>query len=414
MRRTLRQSTVLPLLVVWGCLSCACHQASSTPEHPVVHHGADVGLISETVVVRSPVPSGTTLEALLEKSGVAAGVASQVVAAAHTVFDPRHLRSRQPFVLERSVAGALRSFEYEVDSDSFLRVVPHGEGPELVATIQPIPKTTEHATVTAVIDAQSSSLFAAMHAAGESDDLAIALARIFAGEIDFNTDIQRNDRFVLAFERIHRADHPDTHGAISAAEITNEGRVLRAVLFTVPGGQPAYYDAQGHSLRRFFLKSPLEFEPRVTSGFSMSRMHPVLHEARAHRGVDYGAPTGAPVVSIAPGTVVSASYDASNGRMVRVRHASGYESYYLHLSAFAQGIRAGARVNQGQRVGFVGSSGLATGPHLHYGLTRNGTFVNPLLEQRNQPPGEPVPASAMAAFNAVRDRALASLATATN
>jgi murein DD-endopeptidase MepM/ murein hydrolase activator NlpD len=177
---------------------------------------------------------------------------------------------------------------------------------------------------------------------------------------------------------------------------------------------PSYYDELGRSLRRFFLKSPLEFEPRVTSGFSLSRMHPVLHVSRAHRGVDYGAPTGAPVVSVAPGTVVSASYDAANGRMVRVHHASGYESYYLHLSAFATGIRAGVHVNQGQRVGFVGSSGLATGPHLHYGLTKNGTFVNPLLEHKNMPPGEPIPASAMLEFAAVRDRELAALATAKN
>jgi murein DD-endopeptidase MepM/ murein hydrolase activator NlpD len=351
---------------------------------------------------------------LLQDQGVAAETVTQIIASIRTVFDPRHLRSKQPFVLERSTTGALRSFEYEIDADSFLRVESHAGAPvELNATIQPIPKTTERATVAAVIDERASSLFAAIEATGESDDLAIALAQIFAGEIDFNSDIQRNDRFVLTFERVHRPDRPDTHGAVIAAEITNQGRVFRAVRFTPPDGKPAYYDEQGHSLRRFFLKSPLEFEPRVTSGFSMSRMHPVLHVSRAHRGVDYGAPTGAPVIAVAPGIVVAASYDSTNGRMVRIHHASGYESYYLHLSAFGKGIRAGVRVDQGQRVGFVGSSGLATGPHLHYGLTRNGAFVNPLTEHRNMPPGEPVPASAMEAFTAVRDQALASLATGT-
>jgi murein DD-endopeptidase MepM/ murein hydrolase activator NlpD len=394
----------------------ACRQAAALPEHPAARHGIDILLASQTVAVRSVVPPHATFDTLLQQQGMAPDAVAGVIAAVRTVFNPRQLRSKQPFVLERSAAGALRSFEYEIDSDSFLRVVPHGDSqPGLDASIRPIPRTTELATVAGVIDAQSSSLFAAVHAAGESDDLAIALAQIFAGEIDFNSDIQRNDRFVLTFERVHRQDHADSHGAVTAATITNGGRVLRAFRFAVPGGMPAYYDEQGRSLRRFFLKSPLEFEPRVTSGFSMSRMHPILHESRAHRGVDYGAPTGAPVVSVAAGTVVQASYDSSNGRMVRVRHASGYESYYLHLSAFAKGIHAGVRVAQGQRVGFVGSSGLATGPHLHYGLTRNGTFVNPLLEQRNQPPGEPVPASALADFDAVRDRALASLtATATN
>ena len=186
--------------------------------------------------------------------------------------------------------------------------------------------------------------------------------------------------------------------------------MLRAIRFTLPGGKPAYYDERGRSLRRFFLRSPLKFEPRITSRFSASRLHPVLHTARAHRGVDYGAPTGAPVVAVASGVVVAATYDGTNGRMVRVRHATGYESYYLHLSAFGRGIRSGVRVDQGQTIGLVGATGLATGPHLHYGLTRNGVFVNPLREHLNQPPGEPIPPAAMAAFTAERDQALARLA----
>ena len=179
-----------------------------------------------------------------------------------------------------------------------------------------------------------------------------------------------------------------------------------------PGGQAGYYDEDGRSLRRFFLRSPLKFEPRITSRYSLRRMHPVLRTARAHRGVDYGAPTGAPVVAVSSGTVVSATYDNANGRMVRLRHASGYESYYLHLSAFGSGIRRGVRVEQGQTIGRVGSTGLATGPHLHYGLKKNGAWVDPLREHRNMPPGEPVPASAMAAFEAQRDKALAALAEA--
>jgi murein DD-endopeptidase MepM/ murein hydrolase activator NlpD len=415
MRRLLRQSTVLLWITIATGLSLpACRSAAAAPEHrtPI---GRDVVLTSQTVVVRSLVPPQATLDALLQGQGVAAETVAPIIGSIRTVFDPRRLRSNHPFVLERSTTGALRSFEYEIDADSLLRVESRGGDPvALAATIQPIPKTTERATIAAAIDERSSSLFAAIEATGESDDLAIALAQIFAGEIDFNSDIQRNDRFVLTFDRVHRPDRPDTHGAVLAAEITNQGRVFRAVRFTPDDGKPAYYDEQGRSLRRFFLKSPLEFEPRVTSGFSMSRMHPVLHVSRAHRGVDYGAPTGAPVIAVAPGIVVAASYDPANGRMVRIRHASGYESYYLHLSAFGKGIRAGVRVDQGQRVGFVGSSGLATGPHLHYGLTRNGTFVNPLTEHRNMPPGEPVPASAMAAFNAVRDQALASLTAATS
>jgi murein DD-endopeptidase MepM/ murein hydrolase activator NlpD len=172
---------------------------------------------------------------------------------------------------------------------------------------------------------------------------------------------------------------------------------------------PGYFDEQGRSLRRFFLRSPLKFEPRITSRYSLRRLHPVLHTSRAHRGVDYGAPTGAPVVAVANGSVISATYDEANGRMVRLRHASGYDSYYLHLSAFGPGIRRGERVSQGQTIGLVGSTGLATGPHLHYGLQKNGAWVDPLREHRNMPPGEPVPAGAMETFLAARDAALGRL-----
>jgi murein DD-endopeptidase MepM/ murein hydrolase activator NlpD len=180
-----------------------------------------------------------------------------------------------------------------------------------------------------------------------------------------------------------------------------------------PNGQPAYYDEHGRSLRRFFLRSPLKFEPRITSRFTRRRFHPVLKVNRPHLGVDYGAPTGAPVVAVASGRVVSATSDRANGRMVRLRHARGYETYYLHLSAFGPGIRAGAQVSQGQLIGRVGSTGFATGPHLDYRLKKNGTFVDPEREHRNMPPGDPVPADQRAAFDEIRRRALEMLKKAT-
>ena len=398
------------LILVTALLS-ACQQSTTPP--PARPSGVDTPLAAETIVVRDVVPRNTTLDALLRDHGVEAAAVGRVVAAMTGVFDPRQLRSLQPFLIERTTLGALRLFEYEIDADRFLRVSSAATAPDLDAEVLPIPKTLEESSAAGVIDEQSSSLFAAMKTAGERDDLAIALAQIFAGEIDFNTEVQRDDRFAVVFERYLREGRPDTYGRIKAAEFQNEGRTVRAIHFALGDGTAAYYDEQGRSLRRFFLKSPLEFEPRVTSGFSLSRRHPILHTSRAHRGVDYAAPTGAPVVSVASGTVVAASYDRANGRMVRVRHPSGYESYYLHLSRFAPGIRVGMRIGQGDRVGFVGSTGLSTGPHLHYGLTKNGGFVNPITEHRNMPPGEPVPASSMAAFLKVRDRALAMLAAST-
>jgi murein DD-endopeptidase MepM/ murein hydrolase activator NlpD len=366
--------------------------------------------------VRDVVPRSTTLSTLLSAHGVASDRIGLIVEAVRGVFDPRRLRSFQPFVLERTLLGALRVFEYEIDADSFLRVAPRGGTPgALKAEVLPIPKTRVEAAARVTIDSDASSLFAAMTSAGEGGELAVKLAEVFSGEIDFNSDVQLDDSAALLFERFSREDGgPSSYGDVLAAEfVPHDGSgVLRAFRFTPEGGRTDYFDEQGRSLRRMFLKSPLKFEPRITSGFSLRRMHPVLHTARAHRGVDYGAPTGAPVVAVAAGTILSATYDSANGRMVRIRHASGYQTYYLHLSKFASGIHAGQRVEQGALIGYVGSTGLATGPHLHYGLTRNGVFVNPIAEHQRMPPGDPIPASARAAFEEVRDRALRELARA--
>ncbi len=176
-------------------------------------------------------------------------------------------------------------------------------------------------------------------------------------------------------------------------------------------GKAGFYDDNGRSLKRFFLRSPLRFEPRITSGFSRSRLHPVFRTYRAHLGIDYGAPVGAPVVAVASGTVVSAGWSGGGGNMVHLRHASGFESYYLHLSAFGSGIRAGAHVDQGQLIGRVGATGTATGPHLDYRLRKNGVFVNPLIEHRKLPPGEPIPDSQLAAFRSQRDATLQRLSS---
>jgi murein DD-endopeptidase MepM/ murein hydrolase activator NlpD len=373
----------------------------------------DIRLAPDTTLIRGIVPRDATLEAMLRGHGVAADAAQAVISAAREVFDPRRLRSLQPFSLERAFDGTLRRFEYEIDADSFLRVaMAAADGSQPRAEVLPIPRTLEHDVASGEIDEDTPSLFESIDATGEGSPLAMSLAAVYAGEIDFNTELQPGDRYAVAFDRFARDGHPDTYGDITAAEFHNDGRVLRAFRFTPPGGKPDYYDEQGRSLHRFFLRSPLKFDPRITSRFSLRRRHPVLQTIRAHRGVDYGAPTGAEVVAVASGTVVSATYDNANGRMVRLRHASGYESSYLHLSAFARGIRAGVRVAQGDVIGRVGSTGLATGPHLHYGLKKNGAYVDPLREHRLMPPGDPIPASAMAAFRAQRDRALAELATA--
>jgi murein DD-endopeptidase MepM/ murein hydrolase activator NlpD len=375
---------------------------------------ADIVLAPDTELIRGLVPRNTTLETLLRMHGLASGSAQRVIEAIRGAFDPRRLRANQPFALERTLDGELRRFEYEIDDDSALRVT---HATDVVAAITAIPKQRHSLVAGAAITDVTPSLFQAMESTGERPELSIAVADIFSGEIDFNTELRPGDRFGLAFEKFTRdmppidggEERPATYGDIAAAEFHNGERVLRAIRFTVPGGKPGYYDENGRSLRRFFLRSPLRFEPRITSRFSRRRFHPVLHTYRAHLGVDYGAPTGAPVVAVSAGTVVSASFDRANGRMVRLKHSGGYETYYLHLSAFAPGIRPGGRVSQGQLIGKVGATGLASGPHLDYRLRKNGVFVNPLDEHRRMPPGDPVPASAMTAFKDARARALLQL-----
>ncbi|MDA1183942.1 MAG: M23 family metallopeptidase [Acidobacteria bacterium] len=405
----MRIPRLLLVSLVVGVAACA------TNEPPPPPPAQDVFLEPDTTRVQGLVEPRTTLDAMLRAHGVAADVVGTVIEAASVVFDLRRLRAAQPFLLEQALGGDLRHFEYEIDADSYLRVMPiAAEADEFRAEVVPIPKTLEHGVAAGRIDASTPSLFQAMDATGERAELTLALAQVFSGEIDFNSEVQPGDRFAVAFERFVRDDRPSIYGVITAAEFENDGRRIRAVRFTPPGGEADYFDDEGHSLQRFFLRSPLKFEPRVTSRYSTRRMHPILRTARAHTGVDYGAPTGAAVVAVSNGTVVSATFDNANGRMVRLRHASGYETYYLHLSAFASGIRRGARVAQGQTIGAVGSTGLATGPHLHYGLKKNGAWVDPLREHRNMPPGDPVPPGAMEAFRAVRDAALEQLAAASS
>ena len=259
--------------------------------------------------------------------------------------------------------------------------------------------------VRGTIDEKNNSLVAAMDAAGEQIQLAIGLAEIFGGDIDFAHDLQPGDSFEVVFEQVLKEGARAGYGEIIAATFTNDGKTYSAFRYQVPGGKPGYYDEQGRSLKRFFLASPLKFEPRVTSGFSYRRLHPVLGIRRPHLGVDFGAPRGAPVVAVSDGTVVSAAFTRGGGNTVTLRHTGGYETQYLHLSSFGTGIRAGAHVSQGQVIGRVGATGLATGPHLHYVLKRNGQHVNPLAEHRRHPPGDPISAEHRAAFEKARAEA---------
>ena len=410
----MKQTTILGMLTFVAILTpVAWHLAASEGASPSTmaagagdrRHPGDIELPRDAELISARVPASTTLVSVLESHEVPSREIVAIVSSARDEFDLRRFRSGQPYRLDQWLDGRVRGFEYEIDGDRLLTVVrrEQADEPGFEAAISQIPKTFETATVEGVIDRETPSLVQALEASGERIDLGLAMADVFAGEIDFNNDLQPGDGFRLVVERATREDGAFAgYGPVLAAEFVNAGRRLRAIRYTSPDGQAAYFDEQGRSLKRMFLKSPLKFEPRITSSYSRARRHPILKVTRAHRGVDYAAPAGAPVVSVSGGVVAFAGWTAGGGRTVKVRHASGYQSEYLHLSAIT--VRPGARVGQGDIVGKVGATGLATGVHLHYGLKKNGAYVNPVTEHRNMPPGEPVPAGLLNAFQLERDR----------
>ena len=365
--------------------------------------GKDITLAKDADLLSGLIPARATIADLFKSHLIAQGDGVPLMAAIVATIDVRKLRAGQPYALDRLVDGRVRRFEYEIDNDRRLVVAraSFDDAPRFVSSIERIPKQVDVVAVEGAIDRETNSLAESLDNAGERIELALGMADVFSGEIDFNSDIQPGDRYRVLVERHTREGKLVGYGAILAAEFVNDGRTMKAIRFTPEGGSPAYYDEHGRSLKRFFLKSPLKFEPRITSRFSTSRKHPVLGYARAHNGVDYYAPMGAPVNSVAPGVVTMAGWTNGGGRTVKVRHPNGYETEYLHLSAIE--VRAGERISQGELVGRVGKTGLVTGVHLHYGLKKNGRYVNPVIEHRNMPPGEPVPAEFANVFASERD-----------
>lgn len=222
--------------------------------------------------------------------------------------------------------------------------------------------------------------------AGLQEATVLEVGDIFSFDIDFTTEIQRDDEFVIIYEKRLRDGKASTDGKILGAKFVNSGTSYFAYYFD-NGGKGGYYDSDGRLLERQFLKAPLSYR-HISSGFTGARMHPITRKVSAHYQIDYAAPTGTPVSAAAHGTVVSAHFEGGWGNMIRLVHDNGYTTHYGHLSKFAQGLRAGERVSRGQIIGYVGSTGWSTGPHLDYGVKLNGVPVNPL--KLNLPKGEPI------------------------
>jgi murein DD-endopeptidase MepM/ murein hydrolase activator NlpD len=304
----------------------------------------------------------------------------------------RLLRPGTSVIAEVRSDGTLVSLGFLAPRDLLVKIESAGAGFRAIELRAPF--VTVPSMKSAVI---RSSLFAAADAAGVPESVAVQLAEVFGGDIDFHRDLRQDDRFSVVYEMQYLEGRPVRAGRLLAAEFVNQRRTHRAVWFPGTDGKGGYYAPDGKNLRKAFLRSPLEFS-RVSSGFGV-RMHPFLLAWKAHKGVDYAAPGGTRVRSAGDGVIAFAGRQGGYGNMVVVRHQGQYATVYAHLSGFARGIRRGARIAQGEIIGFVGQSGWATGPHLHYEFRVAGEARNPLTIAL--PAALPVAAGEMKAFRAL-------------
>jgi len=286
----------------------------------------------------------------------------------------RQLAPGKTISVQVDADGALHAllFPLNGERDTALKIERTDNG--YAADIRELPREMHLRMQSAVI---RHSLFGAADEAGIPDAIAVDLAEIFAGDIDFHRDLRQGDRFSVIYEMASHQGKPLRSQKVLAAEFVNKGRTYHAFWHTGPDGKGGYYTAEGRSVKKSFLRSPLEFS-RISSGFSTARLHPVLGTMRAHRGIDYAAPTGTRVRTTGDGVVDFVGNQGGYGKVIIIRHAAGKTTLYAHLSGFAAGIRKGARVAQGETIGFVGATGMATGPHLHYEFRIAGVHRDPL------------------------------------
>ena len=284
----------------------------------------------------------------------------------------------------------LIGFEYDIDQKNKLHVSL--EDGEFRASKEKIDYVTRQKLIQGRIE---TSLFEAVDTAGGTASLAVALAGIFAWDVDFIRDVRQGDTFrILVTERYRRGEFIG-YGKIKAARFVNQGEEFNAFRYQTRKGRSEYFNAKGQALRKTFLKAPLRFT-RISSGYSWKRKHPILDKVRPHLGIDYAASRGTPIKSVADGRVIAKDYVGGGGNYLKIRHPNGYVSVYNHMSRYARGIRPGKEVKQGRVIGYVGSTGMSTGPHLDYRVKRHGEYINP--RKIESEPVESIPQQEMDAF----------------
>jgi murein DD-endopeptidase MepM/ murein hydrolase activator NlpD len=390
-------------IIVNGCIFRQRREITAEYQNQVAQARAEAERIREQIVLpkEEKLPRGENFSAALQRFGLSLQEAGEAAAAAQHAFNLRQLRAGNTVIVGRSVEGELREINYKIDADRMLHIVRATDG--FSAEVEEIPSHLEVAVVSGQLE---DSLFKAVENAGESPEVALRLAQIFGYDLDFYTDPRKGDSFhILIQKKKYRNGETASYGRILAAEYDNGGKKYQALLFHDDQGRAAYYSAEGKSLQKAFLRSPLKFAAPVTSHFSKARFHPILKVYRPHLGTDYGAPIGTPVQTIGSGRVEFAGRKGGDGNMVKIAHSQGYETMYMHLSKIL--VRVGEHVEIGRTIGLVGMTGLATGPHLDFRISQKGQFLN--FEKLGLPPSEPVSKKNWAQFATLREQWLPAL-----
>jgi len=391
----LRPRFLVVVIILVIPLVLALRALERTPSYPVIlpaiHFAAlnapPAPLGSHMTVLR--IEPGDTLDSILTAGGLSRQEAYEVVQDFRGTIDPRRLRPGEIVRFRKADDGSVASVDMKITG--WGRILAERSGDEF--TVEPIPAddVAKEIVVSSTID---SSLYESIREAGQSPLLVQPMVDVFQWDIDFFR-LREGDSFSVVVDKKWVGDDFVGYGPIKAARFVHMGKTYEAFRYTVKGEPAGYYSRDGAPLRKQFLKAPLRFT-RITSGFTNRRFHPVLHTWRAHPAIDYGAPTGTPVMATADGIVTVAGHNSANGNYIKLRHTGNMETYYLHLSRFRKGIRKGARVDQGQIIGYVGSTGLANAPHLDYRVKRNGKYLNPLKLRSVSP--DPLPKSKLAGF----------------
>jgi len=383
-----------------SCAIFACAESTTEPPPPaappviVMDHEAPIGPEPEPLVEYhvGEIRRGDSLSTALFRLDVGAAEVDALARGLDGVLEVRHCRPGHWFEIYKDTQGALQKFRY-TSGPADVVFAYRTEDSGWQAFEEPMPIDTSTHAIEGVVD---HSLYLAVDAAGERPWLTLTMVDMFAWDIDFFTETRVGDRFRVVFEKRSHEGQFLRYGEVMAAEyyLSEPNERFRAFRYEFEDGKVAYYREDGTAVQKAFLKSPIKFAS-ITSRYGLRR-HPILKYARAHRGVDYGAPSGTGIWAVGDGVVSFAGRRGGYGNVVFIRHANGLESRYAHLRGYGKGIRRGARVHQKQVIGYVGKTGLATGPHLHFEVLRGGRHTNPLSVAA--PPAPPIPPEQMQRF----------------